>query len=335
MSHAPRHLGRLAGLLAVLLVLTGAGLAVLRPADAALRPSDADRGALRGLVEEVTAARGHRYGAVDGTGRRMDAAKIVQAADGRYLAVYHSRLGDGRFHAAVATSQDLLHWHRRHDFGPGSSQPTLAQGPDGGFVLAWEQDPYNHFAVRHYPGAAALLAGRADRSHDAPRTLSSCSEGTPAISEIRGPRAAVVELTGHYRADCGTDRELRATLSGFTTWQTRPDRRLDTALLAHGTGGNIGDRDLLHYRGSALLLIEGQRREGDFGSWGTYVYDPAAGGADRARIRTHAGSTAFANPSATLLTAPDGRPSLLVSVFIPREGAAPGETGQLLYYVTL
>lgn len=58
----------------------------------------------------------------------MDAAQIVQppSGSGPYLAVYHTALDDGRFHAAVATSTDLRTWHRRHDFGPGTSQPSLA-----------------------------------------------------------------------------------------------------------------------------------------------------------------------------------------------------------------
>ncbi|WP_405878636.1 hypothetical protein OG747_08385 [Streptomyces sp. NBC_01384] len=81
-----------------------------------------------------------------------------------------------------------------------------------------------------------------------------------------------------------------------------------------------------------MILTEGQGWRGDFGSWRTYAYDPMTGRADRLTIRTHGGSRSFANPSATSLTDPDGHPALLVSLFVPREGAAPGESGQLVYW---
>ncbi|AZM52265.1 hypothetical protein DMA15_06380 [Streptomyces sp. WAC 01529] len=292
-------------------------------------PASAGTARLAALAGDVTAADGHRYGARDHTGRTMDAAQIEQAPDGRYLAVYHTLLADGRFHAAVATSTDLRHWQRRHDFGPGTHQASLAHDGRGGYVLAYEKDPRNHIGVRAYRDLAALLAGRAHRAFDAPLTLSRCAEGTPGITSVRG---ATIHLTGHYRANCDTDRQLRATLTGFRHWHAEPDPRLDHAVRAWGTGGNIGDRAPVDLGGERVVLVEGQGRRSDFGSWGTYAYDPASGRADSLDIRTHGGSRAFANPSATLLTDPRGRPALLVSLFVPREGSAPGEAGQLLYW---
>nr|WP_239092293.1 hypothetical protein [Streptomyces sp. SID14478] len=281
------------------------------------------------IAADVAQADGHRFGTADDTGRTMDAAQIVQGDDGTYLAVYHTMLDDGRFHAAVATSTDLLHWQRRHDLGAGSSQPTLAADGRGGYVLAYEKDPDNHIAVRGYADVRALLAGRAAHSFDAPRTLSSCAEGTPAITSVHG---GTIRLTGHYRADCDTDRQLTATLRDFTTWHAAPDTRLDRAVETYGNTGNIGDRAPLELAGRPLVLIEGQRWRDDFGGWSTYAYDPASGRADRVPLRTPGGSTSFANPSATLLTDPGGRRALLVSLFIPAEGAAPGESGQLVYW---
>jgi hypothetical protein len=281
------------------------------------------------LAGDVRDSDGHTYGTRDGTGRTMDAAQIVQAPGGGYLAVYHTALADGRFHAALATSADLRTWTRRHDFGAGTSQPSLAPDDRGGYVLAYEKDPDNHIAVRGYRTRAALPAGDFDRSFDAPRTLSRCAEGTPDVTSVRG---GTVRLTGHYRAACDTDRQLSAVLTDFTSWRARPDQRLDRALESWGTGGNIGDRSRLRLDGAVLVLIEGRRHRGDFGSWRTYAYDPATGRAGRLSPRTHGGSRAFANPSAPLLTGPRGRPALLVSVFVPQEGAAPGESGQLLYW---
>nr|WP_202538886.1 hypothetical protein [Streptomyces sp. SID8379] len=299
---------------------------------ASAHPASAATARFATLAGDVTRADGHRYALTDDTGRTMDAAQIVQAtdgADGTYLAVYHTMLADGRFHSAVATSADLLHWQRRHDFGAGSSQPTLAADGRGGYVLAYEKDPRNHIAVRGYADLDALLAGRAAHRFDAPRTLSSCAEGTPAITALRGD---TIELTGHYRADCDTDRQLTATLRDFTTWHATPDHRLDEAIEDYGNSGNIGDRDRLRLAGEPVVLIEGQRWRDDFGSWSTYAYDPASGRADRIPLRTSGGSTSFANPSATLITDPGGHRALLVSLFIPAEGAAPGEAGQLVYW---
>jgi len=36
----------------------------------------------------------------------------------------------------------------------------------------------------------------------------------------------------------------------------------------------------------------------------------------------------------TALNAPNGQPAILVTLFIPSEGAAPGESGELIYYQT-
>jgi hypothetical protein len=283
------------------------------------------------LAGDVREADGHRYDARDDTGRTMDAAQIVQPPSGPYLAVYHTALDDGRFHAAIATSTDLRTWHRRHDFGPGTSQPSLAAAEDSGgdWVLAYEKDPDNHLELRSYSGLTALLTGRPERAFDAPRTLSHCAEGTPDITAARG---RTVELTGHYRARCDTDRQLTAVLHGFRAWRTRPDQRLDHAVRACGPRGNIGDRTSLRLAGRDLVLIEGQLRPDDFESWRLYGYDPRLGRAEPVALRTHRGSHAFANPSATTITTPDGRRALLVSVFVPREGAAPGEAGELLYW---
>ena len=62
--------------------------------------------------------------------------------------------------------------------------------------------------------------------------------------------------------------------------------------------GNIGDRDHLRYLGRDHDLIEAQGRRGDFATWRVYLYDRAAGTAERLEVVTHGGSTAFANPTA-------------------------------------
>ena len=98
-------------------------------------------------------------------------------------------------------------------------------------------------------------------------------------------------------------------------------------------GGNIGDRDHVRYMGHAYDLIEGQGRKGDFASWRVYLVDRAAMTARRLEVVTHGGSTAFANPTATRLRDPSGRKAVMVTLFLPVEGAAAGEAGSLLYHL--
>jgi hypothetical protein len=295
---------------------------------------------LRSLIEEVTAADGRRYGATDDAGRPMHCAKIVQdAAGGGYLAVYHSGLADDRFHVSLASSADLLSWHHERDFGPGGSQPTLFAVHGGGYLAAWEQDPKNHIALRYFESRDALFGGPPLRSFDARRSLSRCAEGTPNIYSVEFEPGAepdigrsVITLGGHYWWKCDRDRQLWATLTDFKRWRAARRPELDGALLRRGVGGNIGGRDPVTFLGESYAVIEGQHAKGDFGSWRTYVFDDAGGEAVLAGIRTDRGSTAFANPHVTAVTAPDGRRALAVSLFIPGEGAAEGEGGQLLYW---
>lgn len=301
--------------------------------------SDSARALLRSLIEEVTACDVRRYDAKDDLGREMHCAKIIQDpdADRDYLAAYHSTLGDGRFHSALATSADLLTWHHVRDFGPGSSQPTIAAVSGGGYLVAWEQDPNSHIALRYFGDRESLSGGPPLRSFDTRRSLSRCAEGTPNIrSVVLNPDIdrSVISLGGHYWWRCDRDRQLTATLADFKRWSVAPLPELDGALLRHGVGGNIGGRDAITFLGHPFAAIEAQHVKGDFGSWRTYVYDYAAGDAQLASIRTDAGSTAFANPHVTALTAPDGRRALAVSLFLPSEGAARGEAGQLICYRT-
>lgn len=309
--------------------------ALCAPPAAAAPPSDAPRAELRGLIENVTQANARRYRTTDSAGRTMDAAKVVQDSSGGYLAVYHTLLGDGRFHAALATSSDLMNWTFGRDFGAGTSQPTIAQVSNGGYVMAWEQDPSNHIAVRYYPDRSHLLNGSATRAFDAPRTLSACAEGTPNIYSVQlSPDIdhSTIDIGAHYFSNCVVDRQMRATLSNFSSWSASAQPNFDNALLYWGVGGNIGDRDAITFRGYPLGVIEGQYTKNDFGSWRAFVYDYSTGNADTTAIHTDGGSTAFANPSITALKAPDGKNAVLVSLFLPSEGAAAGEAGQLIYY---
>jgi hypothetical protein len=300
---------------------------------------------LRSLIEEVTSAEGRRYHVTDDAGHEMHCAKIIEdvgAADAhpphdRYLAVYHSALADDRLHVALATSSDLLNWHRVRDFGPNGSQPTIVAVPGGGYLLAWEQEPKNHIALRYFADRDALFGASALRAFDAKRSLSRCAEGTPNIYSVTlNPDIdhSVIALGGHYWWKCDVDRQLSATLTDFKRWKAARESEFDTALLRFGVGGNIGGRDPVTFLDHPYAVIEAQHAKGDFGSWRTYVYDYRSGEAHPTTIRTDGGSTAFANPHVTALSAPDGSRALAVSLFLPGEGAAKGEGGQLMYYRT-
>ncbi len=329
--------------LAAGLVLVAAFLPT--PAQAAGAPSDPTRAQLRTIVENVNQADGKRYGLHDDAGHTMDTVKVIQDNTGGYLAVSHFMASDGHFRVNLATSSDLLTWHWVRELagsntGP-ASQPTIAQASNGGFVLAWEQENpgggNNHLAFRYFAGRADLLAGNVSRSFDAPRQLSSCAEGTPNIYSINlSPDIdhSTIDVGGHYWWNCDRDRQQRGTLTNFGSWTTSAQPNFDNALLYWGVGGNIGDRDQAAFLGYSFGLIEGQYTKGDFGSWRAFLYDYQTGNADQTAIHTDGGSTAFANPTLTALKTPSGDRAMLVTLFVPSEGAAPGEAGELLYYKT-
>ena len=294
---------------------------------------------LAGLLGDVRSASAFRYDARDSVGHRMDTAKVIPSPAGGYLAVYH----DGES-CHLATSADLMEWTHRAVVDEPATQPTVAATGDGGLVTAAEfNDGHGgRLRVRWWPTLDALLAGRPARQFLAPRTLSPCNEGTPSIRRLSlggDPGTSTVELGFHYHRDCQVDRQALGTLTGFRAWTAVTNPELDAAVeraaaaAGQRIGGNIGDRDHPRHLGRDYDLVEAQGRRGDFATWRVYLYDRAAGTAEQLRIVTHRGSTAFANPTATVLRDPTGRPSLMVTLFLPTEGAAPGEAGSLLFVV--
>jgi len=294
---------------------------------------------LAGLLGDVRAAAAFRYDARDSAGNRMDTAKVIEGPDGGYLAVYHS----GEV-CHLATSTDLMEWVHRAVVDQPATQPTIAATGDGGLLTAAEfNDGHGgRLRLRWWPSLEALLAGRPAREFLAPRTLSACNEGTPSIRRIDldgGPDGSRIELGFHYHRACQVDRQARGTLTGFRTWTAATDPELDVAVerapaaAGERIGGNIGDRDHLRHLGRDYDLIEAQGRRGDFATWRVYLHDRAAGTTERLEVVTHKGSTAVANPTATRLRDPAGRDAIMATLFLPMEGAAPGEAGSLLYVV--
>ena len=205
---------------------------------------------------------------------------------------------------------------------------------------------------RFYRTVDALLDGQFAREFTAPRRLSPTAEGTPSITKIKLKRGLLsrskIEVGLHYFADLdgnGTpdaDRLATAVLTGFNTWQARAAPAQDESLLhaqflhapyTQPPRGNIGDRDQVIIDGVRLELQEAQYVPGDYSSWRPFLIDPRGGVVPRPlQIVTNGGSTSFGNPTATVLTAPSGKPAVLITMYVFGEGAAPGENGPLIYY---
>jgi hypothetical protein len=191
----------------------------------------------------------------------------------------------------------------------------------------------NCLALKHYSTESALLHGVASRTIVLRRTLSSCAEGTPSITSATSSLSSV-QIAFHYFANCQADKQARGTLQGFdpSLWSTSTAPSTDAAIISAGASpdGNIGDRDAGFYDGASQRLYEAQLVPGDFSSWRNFLWAPT--GSAQLAIRTHGGSEAFANPTFTPLTLPNGQAGVVVTQFIPAGGAAAGEAGELVYY---
>jgi hypothetical protein len=316
---------------------------VAPPARAGGGPGAAAARLLLPAIENVTSATAYRYHTRDDKGSTMDTLKVIPSPGGGYLGVYHT-LTAGVFVTKLARSTNLLTWTHVVDLEPNASQPTIAPLSDGGFLVGYEKDAgctgtgppgANCLGFRHYPNLASLLAGTGDRSRQLPRSLSNCAEGTPNIygAELSPDiDHSTIDVGFHYFRNCDVDRQARGTLRNFSSWTASPDSGLNAVFEAFRPAGNIGDRDFMRLGGASFNFHEVQFTKGDFGSWRVYLYDWLLGLPTPLAIRTHRGSTAFANPTFTHLTSPAGRPAVLVTLFIPQQGAAPAETGELVYY---
>ena len=300
-------------------------------ATALAAPSDPTRAELRHIIENVTGADAHIYNAKDNVGHTMDCAKIIANPSGGFIAVYHTYV-NGQAKVNLASSTDVLHWTWIRELAGSNtgsaSQPTIAVAADGGFVMAWEQEPNNHLKFVYFRNWTDLQNGAVNKSFNAPQTRSSCAEGTPNLYYASSTR---LDVGHHFYSNCDVDRQARGTLTNFNTWTTSKQPNFDNALLYWGVKGNIGDRDAAVYKGYNFGVIEGQGTKGDFGTWRTYLYDYQTGNADTLHIVTDHGSKAFANPTITN-TVINGQNAILVTLFVPSENSGSGEAGELIYY---
>ena len=308
------------------------------PSPSATAPANQTKAALVGLLQDVTTANGYVYTAKDSAGNTMDTVKVIDNPSGGYLAVYHS----GNV-VRLATSTNMTTWTYRATLDPAASQPTIQALPTGGFITGAEYNGGSggQLRFRYYANQAALYAGTADRTFTTLRSLSPCNEGTPSFDSITlSPdiNTSVLKVGMHHH-ECDiaadTDRQSLGTLTNFSSWTAVKQPVISQALIdaAAAAGktvnGNIGDRDTLTWGGVKYGIHEVQYEKGatgqnnSFASWRPYLYDHAANSARLLAMKTHRGSTAFANPSYSLIKDPQGRPAIVVGMFIAVEGAAP------------
>jgi acid phosphatase type 7 len=292
---------------------------------------------LRTIVEDVPGSAGYRYGTRDNMGNSMDTLKIVKAAWGGYLGVYHTFAG-GQYTAKVATSVDLLTWRFEANLASRASRPTIYRLSGGAAVIAYESDlgcagAGTCLTVRYYSTESALLNGAASRTVVLPRHFSSCAEGTPSISSAAAD-LSTVSIGFHYARDCRTDRQARGTLRNFdpVTWDPSTAASLDNAILSQGASadGDIADRDGTFYDGSFQRLHEGQVASLAELSGRNFLL--VGSSSARLSVITHGGSRGFANPTFTPLRLPSGQQGIVVTQFLPASEAAAGEAGELVYF---
>jgi hypothetical protein len=279
----------------------------------------------------VVGSDGHIYDAHDNLGHVMDGAKIIESGDPAdpLLAVYHHwDDASHEFRSNVATSSNLLDWTWRAELGRAASQPTIRAASDGGFVVAWEQEPDNHMNFAYYPELADLLSGRPTKTYEPPRQLSTCAEGTPSLYAAS---STALDVGFHYFRGCELDRQARGT-TDWTSWTSSAQPDLDAAMEAHGVEGGIGDRDgPVTFDGREFMMFEGMRQPDHWETFRVFLYDTAIGESLQLGLHTHGGSVAFTNPTINTVTL-DGMPTLVMALFVPQEGARANEAGELIYY---
>jgi len=290
-----------------------------------------------GTVEEILSrpvdAVFRRFNAKDEAGRGLDCLKVQPSNGNRYLGVHHT-LSSGAFRLDLVESRDLLNWRFVTKIDDHAHQGTIF--PVGnGWVLAWEKDgPDGNFIhLAAFDSTADLRANRPAKSVNLPKQFSRSAEGTPNIRRVIFDgdwSRSQIDLGFHFWRHSDVDRQAFGWVSGFEKMTYCGIDRINESLEATYQG-NIGDRDEFEVGRRTYRVLEAQYKKGDWGSWRILFGEPS-GKMVELKIATPGRSTSFANPAVTTLTLPNGKPGLLVSYFLPSQGNAKGESGQLIYY---
>jgi hypothetical protein len=288
------------------------------------------------MIGDERTATAVSYSTRDTIGHPLDTLKVIAGPRNEFLGTYHFRDKSGVFMTAIATSSDLLRWTFVVVLTTHASQPTLVSLDDGSYVLIAEADdqglvkPASRWLrFWHYPSLSALLHASSDRTFDAPRTLGKQRGGAEGTPSVYSATPSVLRVGFHYLAPGGVDRQGVGELRDLSSWTARADTELDAALSAVGAAGKHGDRDCITFAGRQLVVIEAQRSLDS--AWEIYIYDRVTHRAQLVPITTPESSTAFANPSVTVLKAPKGR-TLVVALFLPSSGSSAAEVGEVVQY---
>ncbi len=329
---------RIVAVLGAVLLVLGLVLATARHAEAATGcPVTGSSGQEQDLIASIcNVPPNAQYGLRDSAGNSMDTMKVIATTSApAYIAVYHN-CTTNPCHMLVASSGDLRTWTYRATLQTDGAQPTVKRLSDGSYLVPYEaQVPADHLVVVWYSSLSHLLAGVTGSRFDVPDNLGAC-QGTPNIySPVSYTSLSHSKFhIGFHWSNCANDREGTGTLTNFTTWSASGSTWLDTALDNAGAAGKHGDRDAIWHGGHLYDVAEGTTNPVySPADWRLYSYGFTENAAVQIPVRTAGGSTAFANPTVTSLTGPGGIRDLVISIFIPSEGAAPGEGGELLYTV--
>ncbi|GAB4456512.1 MAG: hypothetical protein OHK0029_14610 [Armatimonadaceae bacterium] len=296
-----------------------------------------DLEALAAYLGNVTGALASRYGLKDNRNSTLDCLKIVMASPGDYLGVAHALRNDV-FELNLVHSTDLFTWTQIATLDTHASQGELHRNPDGSYLVAYEHDePNSNFIrLRRYANRTALEANRYAAQITLGRTLAPTAEGTPSFDRVTPEE---ISLRFHYYRNADVDRAARGILRNWQRWQPAPDESINRAIEAFGVQGNIGSRSRFVLNGTPYYLQEGQGAKNDWASWRLYLVE---GGEDQDKrkavaipMKTHAGSTSFANPAITVLDEPGRIPRLFITAFLPTQGNPEGERGELAYLLDL
>jgi len=274
-----------------------------------------------------------------------------------YLGTYHVNVGPNRFALRLATSRDLKTWRKLADFDArGGGMGTLKALPGGAFLLAYEaQEPTaaggridSSVRLRYYRDPAALVSGTPTEERTLPRRLSTTNEGTPDFRSVvwNGSMANSVITLGFHWLDHGTrqhprkaavDRQGRGTLAG-DRWTAVRDTAADRAMTQLGFNGNHGGRrQFVSPDGRSWRVYEAQRYANGWASWRLLLYDMTRRTWKVLHLKTPGGSKSFANPTISMVPSPKrlAGHALVMTMFVPSQGAGPGESGEAVAYMDL
>lgn len=296
-----------------------------------------------------------RYNAKDDQGAGLDTIKIIANPQGGYLGVYHFPIGESLEYSQVrlACSADLLNWTFVRTVELQASQPTIAQAPNGAYIVAFEKHVFieakeeRHIGFHYYPNVTCLLTGSEFCEQIANLTIGAQLEGTPNINNITIVNSIMNASIGfHYNDAYGLDNVATGHLTVPLdnpkdtmrwNWTTAPLSEYNEKLRREGdVKGNIGDRDYGQVFGRKFTLQEGNLYENspqtNWTAWRIFLYDHSTSNFTMLNIKTHEGSISFGNPTFTFLKSPNGKDCVVITYFLFSEGAEGEEAGELIFY---